>query len=114
MLTNFATTLDAAHSAEFVARLQKHYEQMCDEQARIIYIDGSHFHQDLNLGYARAPVGKLAWRGSYLHLSQLASTELPELCDKKGKTQFLTEFGSSIQNVTASLPKRNWITSKDR
>lgn len=50
--------------AEFVAHFQRLYEQMCQDQVRIIYIDESHFQQDLNLGYSWGPVGQPLWRKS--------------------------------------------------
>jgi transposase len=55
---------NAAQRAEFVAHFQRLYEQMWHGQARIIYIDESHFHQDLNLGYTWGPVGQPLWRES--------------------------------------------------
>ena len=37
---------------------------MCRGEIRIIYVDESHFHQDLDLGYTWAPIGAPAWRES--------------------------------------------------
>lgn len=48
----------------YIQAFQEQFEQLCREQIRIIYIDESHFHRDLDLGYTWAPVGKPAWRAS--------------------------------------------------
>jgi transposase len=50
--------------AAFVEQFQHLFERMCQGQVRIIYVDESHFHQDLDLGYTWAPVGKPLWRKS--------------------------------------------------
>ena len=56
---------NAAQRAEFVAQFQRLYEQMCQGQVRIIYLDEAHFHQDLNLGYSWGLVGQPLWRESH-------------------------------------------------
>jgi transposase len=56
---------NAAKRAAFVAEFQQVYEQMCQGQVRIIYLDESHFHQDLDLGYTWTPTGQPAWRESF-------------------------------------------------
>lgn len=48
----------AAFMAEFLAA----YEQVWQEEIRLIYIDESHFHRDMDLGYTWAEKGKPAWR----------------------------------------------------
>lgn len=50
--------------AAFVEQFQRLFEQMCDEKIRLVYVDESHFHQDLDLGYTWADVGKPLWRAS--------------------------------------------------
>jgi transposase len=50
--------------AAFVEQLQCLFEQMCNEQVRVIYVDEAHFHQDLDVGYTWAPVGEPLWRES--------------------------------------------------
>lgn len=47
-----------------MADFQQIYEQMCQGQVRLIYLDESHFHQDLDLGYTWTPTGQPAWRES--------------------------------------------------
>lgn len=37
---------------------------MCQGKAIVIYVDESHFHRDLDLGYAWTPIGERAWRVS--------------------------------------------------
>jgi hypothetical protein len=56
---------NAARRAEFVAQFQRLYEQMCQGQVRMIYVDESHFHQDLDLGYSWGLVGQPLWRESH-------------------------------------------------
>lgn len=46
----------------YMQAFQEQFHQLCQEQIRIIYIDESHFHRDLDLGYTWAAVGKPAWR----------------------------------------------------
>jgi transposase len=40
------------------------YERMRDEEVVVIYIDESHFHRDLDLGYTWSPIGQRDWRVS--------------------------------------------------
>ena len=56
---------NAARRAEFVAQFERLYEQMCQGEVRLIYIDESHFHQDLDLGYSWGRVGQPLWRESH-------------------------------------------------
>jgi len=55
---------DPAKRAAFVAAFQRLYERMCRGEIRLLYLDESHFHQDLDLGYTWAPTGQPAWRKS--------------------------------------------------
>jgi transposase len=48
----------------FVEQFQVLYERMCRDEISIVYVDESHFHQDLDLGYTWADVGKPVWRKS--------------------------------------------------
>jgi hypothetical protein len=48
----------------FVEQFQRLFERMCRDEICIVYVDESHFHQDLDLGYTWAPVGKPVWRES--------------------------------------------------
>ncbi len=59
--------LKKANATKRQAYIQTFHEQfarLCEEQIRILYIDESHFHRDLDLGYTWAPLGKPAWRAS--------------------------------------------------
>lgn len=53
-----------AKRATYIQAFYAHFDQLCLEQIRIIYIDESHFHRDLDLGYTWATVGKPAWCAS--------------------------------------------------
>jgi transposase len=48
----------------FVDEFQLLFARMCREELCIVYVDEAHFHQDLDLGYTWAPVGKPVWRVS--------------------------------------------------
>lgn len=48
--------------AAFIEAFQKIFAQVCQEEMRLIYIDESHFHRDMDLGYTWATTGKPAWR----------------------------------------------------
>lgn len=55
---------DPEKRAAFIEQFLTLFERMCRGEIRIIYVDESHFHQDLDLGYTWAPVGETAWRKS--------------------------------------------------
>ncbi len=48
--------------AAFIQEFQAIFDQVCREEIRLIYIDESHFHRDMDLGYTWAETGKPAWR----------------------------------------------------
>jgi transposase len=48
----------------FIEQLQGLSERMCRDEVCIVYVDESHFHQDLDLGHTWAPVGQAVWRES--------------------------------------------------
>jgi transposase len=48
----------------FVEQFQLLFARMCRDEICIVYVDESHFHQDLDLGHTWAPVGKPVWRES--------------------------------------------------
>jgi len=48
--------------AAFIQEFQTIYAQVCREEVRLIYVDESHFHRDMDLGYTWAETGKPAWR----------------------------------------------------
>lgn len=48
--------------AAFIQEFQETFERVCQEEIRLIYIDESHFHRDMDLGYTWAETGKPAWR----------------------------------------------------
>jgi transposase len=50
--------------AAFMEQFQALFARMCRGEIRILYVDESHFHQDLDLGYTWAPVGQVVWRKS--------------------------------------------------
>jgi transposase len=49
----------------FIQEFQTTFAQLCQEEIRLIYIDESHFHRDMDLGYTWAETGKPAWRASH-------------------------------------------------
>jgi hypothetical protein len=50
--------------AEQIIRLEELFARVCRGEVRLIYIDESHFHQDLDQGYICCPKGKRSWRVS--------------------------------------------------
>src|SRR4051812_32652625 len=58
------TRAKPAKRVEFVEQFQLLFERMCRDEICLVYVDESHFHQDLDLGYTWAPVGKPVWRES--------------------------------------------------
>jgi len=55
---------DPEKRAAFVEQFQALYTQMLAGEVDILYVDESHFHQDMDLGYTWAPTGQPAWRKS--------------------------------------------------
>jgi transposase len=55
---------DLAKRVAFIAEFQTLYERMCRGEIRLLYLDESHFHQDLDLGYTWALASQPAWRKS--------------------------------------------------
>lgn len=53
---------DPAQRAAFMQAFQATFAQLCREEIRLLYIDESHFHRDMDLGYTWAETGKPAWR----------------------------------------------------
>ena len=53
---------NAAKRAEHITTLEALFERVCREEVTLIYVDESHFHQDLDEGYVWSPVGQRAWR----------------------------------------------------
>lgn len=53
---------NAEKRATFIQEFQTLFDQVCGGQVRLLYIDESHFHCDMDLGYTWAETGKPAWR----------------------------------------------------
>lgn len=53
---------DPEKRAAFIQEFQALFAQVCREEVRLLYIDESHFHRDMDLGYTWAETGKPAWR----------------------------------------------------
>jgi hypothetical protein len=50
--------------AEHITQLEGLFARVCRSEVTLIYIDESHFHQDLDEGYTWGPKGKRSWRVS--------------------------------------------------
>jgi transposase len=48
--------------AAYIQEFQTLFDQVCREEVRLIYIDESHFHRDMDLGYTWSTRGEPAWR----------------------------------------------------
>jgi transposase len=46
----------------YMLEFQERFRHLCCGKIRLIYIDESHFHRDLDLGYTWATTGEPAWR----------------------------------------------------
>jgi transposase len=53
---------DPEKRATFIHQFQATFAQVCREEIRLLYIDESHFHREMDLGYTWAETGKPAWR----------------------------------------------------
>ena len=49
---------DPQKRAAYIEQFQSLFKQVCDEQIRLLYIDESHFHRDMDLGFTWATKGK--------------------------------------------------------
>jgi transposase len=52
---------DPKQREDFVTQFQKLYEQMCQADVVLIYLDEVHLHQDMEVGYTWSPVGEADW-----------------------------------------------------
>lgn len=50
--------------AEYLQSFLTLYQRVCTREVLLIYVDESHFHRDLDLGYTWGPVGQRCWRVS--------------------------------------------------
>lgn len=50
-----------AQRAAFVQQFQGYFEQLCQGQVRLIYLDEAHLHQDMSGGYRWSVVGEADW-----------------------------------------------------
>ena len=48
--------------AAYIEQFHSLFQQVCDEKVRLLYVDESHFHRDMDLGFTWATKGKPAWR----------------------------------------------------
>jgi hypothetical protein len=55
---------DAAGRAAFMAQFAQLFARMCRDEIALVYVDESHFHQELDVGYTWALAGTPAWRAS--------------------------------------------------
>ena len=55
---------DPEKRRRFVEQFQPIFEQVCENQTILLYIDEAHIHRDMDLGYTWAPKGKPAYRMS--------------------------------------------------
>lgn len=53
---------NAKKRAEYIAQFQTQFQALCNEKVILIYIDESHFHRDMDLGFTWATKGKPTWR----------------------------------------------------
>jgi hypothetical protein len=53
---------DPQRRAAYMQAFQTTFAQVCRKEVRLVYIDESHFHRDMDLGYTWAEKGKRAWR----------------------------------------------------
>lgn len=52
----------AKKRAEYIEQFKMRFQELCDEKVILIYVDESHFHRDMDLGFTWATQGKPAWR----------------------------------------------------
>lgn len=50
--------------ADFVQEMEALYARLCTGAVRVLYLDESHIHRDLETGYTWATTGETAWRKS--------------------------------------------------
>jgi len=48
----------------FMERFLSVYDQVIHEEIVLLFIDESHFHRDLEIGYSWSPIGERIWRKS--------------------------------------------------
>lgn len=55
---------DPVKRAEHMVKFHQWFEQVRQGKIQLVYVDESHFHRDMDLGYSWGPVGKPLWRPS--------------------------------------------------
>lgn len=55
---------NAQQRAHYMQEFQELFAQVCNDEVRLLYLDESHFHRDLQVGYTWAATGETAWRKS--------------------------------------------------
>ena len=53
---------DPVKRAAFIERFQPLFEEVCQNETILLYIDEAHIHRDMDLGYTWAPTGEPAYR----------------------------------------------------
>ena len=106
---------DPLRRAEYLGRFAGLYREMCRGEVILVYVDESHFHRDLELGYTWAPVGERAWRVS-------DSPGLSERINWYGAYDFAAgrcliwaEGRCNAEHTAASLGRvADWLGATDR
>ena len=74
----------APKRAEHITRLEGLFARVCRDEVTLIYIDESHFHQDLDVGYTWGQKGRRSWRVSTSRGPPSASTGTGPLTSPTG------------------------------
>lgn len=48
----------------YIKQFEQIFEHLCQQEILVVYVDESHFHRDMDLGYTWATKGQPAWRAS--------------------------------------------------
>lgn len=98
----------------YIEEFQQLFQRVCQQEIRLIYIDESHFHRDMDLGYTWAPKSERAWRLS----------DCPRLADRinwygaydfsQGQCFIWNEGGCNGKNTVKFLEHlKEWLGDSD-
>ena len=101
---------NAEKRAEHMEKFHKLYDQMFQGKIKLIYVDESHFHRDMDLGYTWGRIGKRVWRVS----------DCPRLSDrinwygvfdfKEGKSLIWNEGNCNKEHTAMFLERiKEWL-----
>lgn len=111
---------DPEERAKFVKQFQSLFAQVCRDEILLLYVDESHFHQDVDLGYAWSETGKPAyrlspcsplsarinWYGAYDFTAGRCLLWSEGACNTQQTVQFLQQILTWVHSDSAGIQRK--------